>query len=183
MCCTSAVGSHLVDSVSILRGYAERVTATAQTGRWGGLLRQRNFRLFWTGETISEFGNSVTLVVIDTPGQRRVRASDQMSPGSSCDDEGGVMAGSLSRRMPHPRSHSGWPSTPRSRCSPFRRHTPPTRWEWLPGSAVRTTRRSRPGGKVRPGCRCATAMATAAPARRSAAFPGRRTSPGNYSGR
>jgi predicted MFS family arabinose efflux permease len=28
------------------------------------LLRQRNFRLFWTGETISEFGNSVTLVVI-----------------------------------------------------------------------------------------------------------------------
>jgi hypothetical protein len=34
------------------------------TGRRGGLLRQRNFRLFWTGETISEFGNSITLVVI-----------------------------------------------------------------------------------------------------------------------
>ena len=34
------------------------------TGRRGGLLRQRNFRLFWTGESISEFGNSVTVVVI-----------------------------------------------------------------------------------------------------------------------
>jgi predicted MFS family arabinose efflux permease len=33
-------------------------------GRRGGLLRQRNFRLFWTGESISEVGNSVTLVVI-----------------------------------------------------------------------------------------------------------------------
>jgi MFS family permease len=33
-------------------------------GRRGGLLRQRNFRLFWTGESISEFGNSVTLVVM-----------------------------------------------------------------------------------------------------------------------
>jgi hypothetical protein len=27
-------------------------------------LRQRNFRLFWTGESISEVGNSVTIVVI-----------------------------------------------------------------------------------------------------------------------
>jgi predicted MFS family arabinose efflux permease len=34
------------------------------TGRRGGLLRQRNFRLFWTGESISEVGNSVTIVVI-----------------------------------------------------------------------------------------------------------------------
>ena len=34
------------------------------TGRRGGLLRQRNFRLFWAGESISEVGNSVTLVVI-----------------------------------------------------------------------------------------------------------------------
>src|SRR5271170_3095433 len=34
------------------------------TGRRGGLLRQRNFRLFWTGETISEVGNSVTIVII-----------------------------------------------------------------------------------------------------------------------
>ena len=33
-------------------------------GRWGGLLRQRNFRLFWTGESISEVGNSVTVVVL-----------------------------------------------------------------------------------------------------------------------
>jgi hypothetical protein len=36
----------------------------AMTGRRGGLLRQRNFRLFWTGESISEVGNSVTIVVI-----------------------------------------------------------------------------------------------------------------------
>lgn len=35
-----------------------------QARRRGGLLRQRNFLLFWTGETISEFGNSVTLVVV-----------------------------------------------------------------------------------------------------------------------
>ncbi len=34
------------------------------TGRRGGLLRQRDFRLFWTGESISEVGNSVTIVVI-----------------------------------------------------------------------------------------------------------------------
>jgi hypothetical protein len=34
------------------------------TGRRGGLLRQRNFRLFWAGESISEVGNSVTVVVI-----------------------------------------------------------------------------------------------------------------------
>jgi predicted MFS family arabinose efflux permease len=34
------------------------------TGRRFGLLRQRNFRLFWTGESISEVGNSVTVVVI-----------------------------------------------------------------------------------------------------------------------
>jgi MFS family permease len=34
------------------------------TRRWGGLLRQRNFRLFWSGESISEVGNSVTIVVI-----------------------------------------------------------------------------------------------------------------------
>ena len=34
------------------------------TGRRGGLLRRRNFRLFWAGESISEVGNSVTIVVI-----------------------------------------------------------------------------------------------------------------------
>lgn len=34
------------------------------SGRAGGLLRQRNFRLFWTGESISEVGSAVTLVVI-----------------------------------------------------------------------------------------------------------------------
>jgi MFS family permease len=38
--------------------------ARAVTGRRGGLLRQRNFRLFWTGESISEVGNAVTVVVI-----------------------------------------------------------------------------------------------------------------------
>jgi MFS family permease len=40
------------------------VEAPAVTGRRGGLWRQRNFRLFWAGESISEVGNSVTLVVI-----------------------------------------------------------------------------------------------------------------------
>jgi len=34
------------------------------TGLRGGLLRQRNFRLLWTGESISEVGNSVTIVVV-----------------------------------------------------------------------------------------------------------------------
>jgi predicted MFS family arabinose efflux permease len=34
------------------------------TAQRGGLLRQRNFRLFWTGESASEFGNSITVVVI-----------------------------------------------------------------------------------------------------------------------
>jgi predicted MFS family arabinose efflux permease len=34
------------------------------TGRRGGLWRQRNFRLLWAGESISEVGNSVTIVVI-----------------------------------------------------------------------------------------------------------------------
>lgn len=33
-------------------------------GRRGGLLRQRDFRLFWAGESISEIGNSITIVVI-----------------------------------------------------------------------------------------------------------------------
>ena len=33
--------------------------------RWrGGLWRQRDFGLFWTGESISEVGNSVTIVVL-----------------------------------------------------------------------------------------------------------------------
>ncbi len=33
-------------------------------GRRGGLWRQRNFALFWTGESISEVGNSVTVIVV-----------------------------------------------------------------------------------------------------------------------
>ena len=44
--------------------YAERMENPSLTGRRGGLLRQRNFRLFWAGESISEVGNSVTIVVI-----------------------------------------------------------------------------------------------------------------------
>src|ERR1700683_5699917 len=36
----------------------------AMTGRRGGLLRQRNFRLFWDGESISEVGSPVTIIVI-----------------------------------------------------------------------------------------------------------------------
>jgi predicted MFS family arabinose efflux permease len=30
----------------------------------GGLWRQRNFALFWTGESVSEFGNSITVIVV-----------------------------------------------------------------------------------------------------------------------
>jgi MFS family permease len=33
-------------------------------GRRGGLWRQRNFALFWAGESISEVGNSVTVIVV-----------------------------------------------------------------------------------------------------------------------
>src|ERR1700684_252763 len=33
-------------------------------GRRGGLWRQRNFALFWSGESISEVGNSVTIIVV-----------------------------------------------------------------------------------------------------------------------
>jgi hypothetical protein len=33
-------------------------------GRRGGLWRQRNFALFWSGESISEVGNSVTVIVV-----------------------------------------------------------------------------------------------------------------------
>ncbi len=36
----------------------------AVNGRRGGLWRQRNFALFWTGESISEVGNSVTVIVV-----------------------------------------------------------------------------------------------------------------------
>ena len=32
--------------------------------RWGGLLRQRNFRLFWIGETVSEVGSSIAFIVV-----------------------------------------------------------------------------------------------------------------------
>jgi MFS family permease len=36
----------------------------AVNGRRPGLWRQRNFALFWTGESISEVGNSVTVIVV-----------------------------------------------------------------------------------------------------------------------
>jgi MFS family permease len=38
--------------------------AASTRRRLGGLWRQRNFALFWTGESISEVGNSVTLIVV-----------------------------------------------------------------------------------------------------------------------
>jgi MFS family permease len=38
--------------------------AASMGRRLGGLWRQRNFALFWTGESISEVGNSVTLIVV-----------------------------------------------------------------------------------------------------------------------
>jgi hypothetical protein len=36
---------------------------SAPARRRGGLWRLRDFSLFWTGESISEVGNSVTIVV------------------------------------------------------------------------------------------------------------------------
>jgi hypothetical protein len=39
------------------------LTITGRSRR-GGLWRQRNFALFWTGESISEVGNSVTVIVV-----------------------------------------------------------------------------------------------------------------------
>lgn len=45
------------------------------SGRRGGLLRERNFRLFWTGESISEVGNSVTIVVVPLVAIDVLRAS------------------------------------------------------------------------------------------------------------
>jgi MFS family permease len=38
--------------------------AASARRRPGGLWRQRNFALFWTGESISEVGNSVTVIVV-----------------------------------------------------------------------------------------------------------------------
>jgi MFS family permease len=40
----------------------EQAATTAR--RLGGLWRQRNFALFWTGESLSEAGNSVTIIVV-----------------------------------------------------------------------------------------------------------------------
>ena len=45
------------------------------SGRWGGLLRQRNFRLFWTGESISEFGNAIAVIVVPLVAIDRLHAS------------------------------------------------------------------------------------------------------------
>ena len=44
-------------------------------GRRGGLLRERNFRLFWTGESISEVGNSVALIVVPLVAINNLHAS------------------------------------------------------------------------------------------------------------
>jgi 3-hydroxyisobutyrate dehydrogenase-like beta-hydroxyacid dehydrogenase len=48
---------------------------------------------------------------------------------------GGEYAGACRPRprVKTPRPRCGWPSTPRSRFSPFRLRTPPTSREWLPG--------------------------------------------------
>lgn len=52
---------------------SERSVAAA--GRWSGLLRQRDFRLFWTGESISAVGNSITIVVLPLVAIDTLRAS------------------------------------------------------------------------------------------------------------
>ncbi len=39
-----------------------RVPGTGGSRRFGGLLRQRSFRLLWTGETISQLGNAMAVV-------------------------------------------------------------------------------------------------------------------------
>jgi hypothetical protein len=43
------------------------------TSRRGGLLRQRNFRLFWTGESLSEVGNSVAGLAFPLTPMRHLR--------------------------------------------------------------------------------------------------------------
>jgi len=37
---------------------------TRSPRRWGGLLRQRGFRLLWIGETTSGVGSSITKVAL-----------------------------------------------------------------------------------------------------------------------
>jgi predicted MFS family arabinose efflux permease len=48
------------------------------TGRRGGLWRQRDFGLFWAGESVSEVGNSVTIVVLPLVAIETLRASTFM---------------------------------------------------------------------------------------------------------
>jgi Transmembrane secretion effector len=43
--------------------------------RWGGLLRQREFRLLWIGETTSSVGNSITKVALPLVAVTALRAS------------------------------------------------------------------------------------------------------------
>ena len=80
------------------------------TGRRGGLLRQRNFRLFWTGESISEVGNSVTIVVIPLVaiavgaahrghGERMVAASPPLDVAAATDSAPATPGGG-SLRLP-----------------------------------------------------------------------------------
>ena len=47
----------------------------AMIGRRGGLLRQRDFRLFWTGESISEVGNSVAVFAVPLVAIETLRTS------------------------------------------------------------------------------------------------------------
>jgi hypothetical protein len=43
--------------------------------RWGGLLRQRNFRLLWVGETVSGTGTAMAAFVIPLLAVSLLRAS------------------------------------------------------------------------------------------------------------
>ena len=48
---------------------------TGGARRWGGLLRQRDFRLLWIGETTSSVGNSITKVALPLVAVTALRAS------------------------------------------------------------------------------------------------------------
>ncbi|HVD27810.1 MAG TPA: MFS transporter, partial [Mycobacteriales bacterium] len=48
---------------------------TGAPRRWGGLLRQREFRLLWIGETTSNVGNSITKVALPLVAVTALRAS------------------------------------------------------------------------------------------------------------
>jgi hypothetical protein len=49
---------------------------TGAPRRWGGLLRQREFRLLWVGETTTSAGNSITKVALPLVAVTTLRAVD-----------------------------------------------------------------------------------------------------------